>query len=75
MATPKFYSADPGLDHIYDEANSLSIGSKFNYVGNILTVTGFTKRHIKTVDESGNKSKMDAANFSMYILYGFIKQS
>lgn len=73
MNTPTFKSEDKDLQHVYNNANSLVIGSLFEYVGSIYEVTGFTKTAIKAKGIDGKVKKFAAIDFEGYITYGFLK--
>lgn len=73
MKTPNFKSEDHELQHIFDVANSLSVGDKFDYVGMIFTITGFTTASIVAEDESKNKRKFRALDFEDRIRRSFVR--
>jgi len=68
MKTPNFKTEDQELQHVYNNANALCIGSKFDFVGEEYTVIGFTKSNILTAQ---NK-KFAALDFEAYMQKGFI---
>lgn len=72
MKAPKFISEDHELQHVFDNANGLIVGSKFEYVGFSYTVTGFTKTSVLATCGNGKDERFDALDFENYITAGFL---
>lgn len=66
---PNFKSEEADMQHVYDEVNALTVGSKFTYVGTVHTVTGFTTKKVFT-DQGVGFTPYD---FNGYMHYGFLE--